>query len=258
MVLADHGGPACGGEWLARVIGAIGRGEFPTVLFEALSDGFGVDHVVVSTVRGRGQMGGELGIMAQAGRMAPRIAERLAHDYVDADWFRRDPNLPLVLATGPEVRTVNLAMIFGRYSREYRRRFFDASHIVDKVAISARIEDDRWLYANFHRLAESGPFGHAERHVLAQHGPLLAAALTRHHQLIRSAKSLDTSASHFKALTPRERDVCAAILRGLTLRGVAASLGVSFNTVLTLRRRAYARLGIATERELVRLSLAHS
>ncbi len=254
MSVSNSMRPVSGSEWLPRVIGAVGRGDFPTVLFGALSDGFGVDHVVVSTVRRRGQMA----IMAQAGRMAPRIAERLAHDYVEDDWFKRDPNLPIVLSTGSEVRTISLAIVLERYTREYRKRFFDPSNIVDKVALSARIEDDCWLYANFHRFAASGPFSRPECSLLVQHGPILAAALARHHQLIRQARSLDTSAPAFKALTTRERDVCAAILAGLTLRGVAASLGVSFNTVLTLRRRAYARLEIATERELVRLSLCQS
>ena len=223
-------------------------------MFEALSEAFGVDHLVISILRRRGR----IGTMATIGRIAPQLAEQLARDYVEADWFKRDPNLALVLSTGPEVQAVSATIIPGRYTREYRKRFFEISNIVDKIALSVRVEDDCWLYANFHRLADRGPFSEAERSALVQHGPVLAAALARHRQLTEQARFLDTSGPAFKALTRRERDVCAAILSGLTLHGVAASLGVSFNTVLTLRRRAYARLGIATERELVRLSLQHS
>ncbi len=107
-------------------------------------------------------------------------------------------------------------------------------------------------------LADSGPFSEAERSAIVLHGSVLASALARHRQLMEQARFLDASGPAFKALTPRERDVCAAILSGLTLHGVAASLGISFHTVHTLRRRAYARLGISTERELVRLSLRNA
>lgn len=245
--------PAPGGEWLPRVIGAIGESGFPAVLFEALNEGFGVDHIVVATLRRRGRTG----TMATVGRIAPQIAERLARDYTEADWFSRDPNLSLVFSTGLEAQTVSPTIVPARYTREYRKRFFEAPNIVDKVALSIRVEDDCWLYANFHRLADSGPFGEAERAALVQHGSVLASALARHRQLVERARFLDVSGPAFKALTPREREVCAAILSGLTLHGVAASLGISFNTVLTLRRRAYARLGIGTERELIRLSLKH-
>ncbi len=241
------------GEWLPRVIGAIGSRDFASVLFDALNEGFGVDHVVVFVLRRHGRMG----TMATVGRVAPQVAEQLARDYLDADWVHRDPNLPLVLSTGSEGQTVSPTIVPGRYTREYRRRFFEKSDIVDKVALSARVEDDCWLYANFHRLSDSGPFSEVERSALMQHGPVLAAALARHRQLTEQARLLDASGPALKVLTPRERDVCAAILNGLTLHGVASSLGISFNTVLTLRRRAYARLGIATERELVRLSLKH-
>lgn len=253
MSVSDSKWPAPQGEWLPRVIGAIGRADFPSVLFEALSKRFGVDHVVVFILRRRGR----LGTLATVGRIAPRLAEQLARDYVEAGWFRRDPNLPLALSADLEVQAVSLTIIAGRYTREYRKHFFESSNIVDKVALSLRVEDDCWLYANFHRLADRGAFSEPERAALLQYGSILASALARHRQLIEQARFLDASGPVFKVLTRREREVCAAILSGLTLHGVAASLGISFNTVATLHRRAYARLGIGTERELVRLSLRH-
>jgi DNA-binding CsgD family transcriptional regulator len=46
-------------------------------------------------------------------------------------------------------------------------------------------------------------------------------------------------------LSARERQVVARIACGITNDGIAADLGVSPATVLTLRRRAYAKLGIS-------------
>lgn len=54
-------------------------------------------------------------------------------------------------------------------------------------------------------------------------------------------------------LPAREVDVCDGILRGITSEGIALKLNVSINTVRTYRKRAYARLGICSHNELMRL-----
>ena len=58
--------------------------------------------------------------------------------------------------------------------------------------------------------------------------------------------------SKIPSLTPRETQVCAQIARGLTSEGIALELGVSINTVLTYRKRAYERMGITSQNELMR------
>lgn len=52
-------------------------------------------------------------------------------------------------------------------------------------------------------------------------------------------------------LPRREVQVCARILYGLSGGGIALDLGISEQTVMTYRKRAYDRLGIATQRELL-------
>jgi DNA-binding CsgD family transcriptional regulator len=47
-------------------------------------------------------------------------------------------------------------------------------------------------------------------------------------------------------LTPRELQVCAHALAGITVAGIATTLGVKDSTVATLRRRAYAKLGVVS------------
>lgn len=54
-------------------------------------------------------------------------------------------------------------------------------------------------------------------------------------------------------LSKRERDVCAGVAAGLTSEGIALELGVGINTVLTYCKRAYARLGISSQNELMRI-----
>jgi DNA-binding CsgD family transcriptional regulator len=51
-------------------------------------------------------------------------------------------------------------------------------------------------------------------------------------------------------LSRRERDVCARIANGLSVDGIAADMGVAPSTVQTLRKRAYAKLGIHGRQQL--------
>ena len=55
------------------------------------------------------------------------------------------------------------------------------------------------------------------------------------------------------ALTPRECEVCARLLCGMTQDGIANDLGLSLPTVKTYRNRAFARLGIHFKNELFSL-----
>jgi len=54
-------------------------------------------------------------------------------------------------------------------------------------------------------------------------------------------------------LSPREIEVCIRIMLGVTSEGIGIDLGISRNTVLTYRKRAYARLNISSQNQLFRL-----
>src|SRR5882757_2373408 len=56
-------------------------------------------------------------------------------------------------------------------------------------------------------------------------------------------------------LPARELEVMALIAHGLSSHGIALELQISVNTVLTYRKRAYSRLDISTQNELMRLLL---
>ncbi len=52
-------------------------------------------------------------------------------------------------------------------------------------------------------------------------------------------------------LSKREGEVCARILYGLSSCGIALDLGIGKESVMTYRKRAYQRLGIGSQRELL-------
>jgi DNA-binding CsgD family transcriptional regulator len=57
-------------------------------------------------------------------------------------------------------------------------------------------------------------------------------------------------AGMFPELTSRERQVCARSIIGMTAEGIALDLGIKQTSVLTYRRRAYARLNICSINQL--------
>lgn len=68
---------------------------------------------------------------------------------------------------------------------------------------------------------------------------------------------IDSSRQRLKTaapqLSPREVEVCIRIMLGITSEGIGIDLGISRNTVLTYRKRAYARLNISSQNQLFRL-----
>ena len=68
---------------------------------------------------------------------------------------------------------------------------------------------------------------------------------------------IDSSRQRLKTvaplLSPREVEVCIRIMLGVTSEGIGIDLGISRNTVLTYRKRAYARLNISSQNQLFRL-----
>jgi DNA-binding CsgD family transcriptional regulator len=57
-------------------------------------------------------------------------------------------------------------------------------------------------------------------------------------------------------LSPREVQVCARALRGMTREGIGLDLGVKTSTVNTLSQRAYRKLNISSLNELFALCLS--
>jgi len=94
-------------------------------------------------------------------------------------------------------------------------------------------------------------------------GDVLTALLQRHKTRCESSLPLfsNSGANLYQrrlmdaglGLSRREIEVCALIARGYTSEGIALELGISINTVLTFRKRAYARLRISSQNELMRL-----
>lgn len=92
--------------------------------------------------------------------------------------------------------------------------------------------------------------------------PLAHDLIGLRHRLIGASGSTasglrDRAVDPFTALSPREAEVCDHAARGVSVAGTAVTLGVSENSVRTLRKRAWRKLGIGSATQLTALVLAN-
>lgn len=96
---------------------------------------------------------------------------------------------------------------------------------------------------------------------LVSHVGVLLTAITKHATMLNQERSLVRALESIAQiemclrsggdLPPREAEVCARVLFGLSSLGISLDLCVSECTVKTYRRRAYQRLALGSERELL-------
>ncbi len=110
-------------------------------------------------------------------------------------------------------------------------------------------------------LARSGntdAFRQSERDALDDAREHLISLTLKHVILCEQARTL-TSLNAIEAridrtaprLPRREAQVCARVLYGMTSAGISIDLAIGEESAMTYRKRAYARLGIASQRELL-------
>ena len=160
------------------------------------------------------------------------------------------------------------------YDPAYRNHFFDRNDLIDKTSTIGRVEEGAVL-CNFYRMGGSWAVlerrspparAHPAARDGADRGALPADARTRAPGTPRRRNCADRTRSlvhtivgkrvaPFDRLTSREREVCERIVLGYTSIGIGLDLDIAFSSVLTYRKRAYAKLGIGTQNELFALCL---
>jgi len=183
---------------------------------------------------------------------APRLVAGLCADYARV-WHARDPLLPPDGSPPPGFATHPvIAEEIG--DAAYRARLFTGADLGGKIAVVSR-EQDRVLYWNLYfRRRMVGAMTRAAA-ALAESGAVLAQALHKHDALSGGgcrdgARFAVLLRNLCPALSPRETEVAALIAAGAEVAQIAASLGIGAQSVMTFRKRAYAKLGISRRAEL--------
>jgi DNA-binding CsgD family transcriptional regulator len=182
-----------------------------------------------------------------------------------ADFYSLDPINPLLDRgdSGEQVVRIASAQIA---DRGYRNVCYDRPAFAEKASFWRR-DRSRWLVVSLFRSGDDGPFASHDLVKIKGCGRLLFPIVAKHQALRRldppsheSRRALVARIEQRIAalptrLTARQLDVCARTAIGMTAEGIALDLGIKTSSVVTHRRRAYDRLGIATGFELTRLLL---
>lgn len=254
---------------IARLTRAVGEPIFEGRLIEFLSTVVPVDHCAIFTYSDSG----EAGHLFTHSRMPRDAAEQLARAYVER-YHAEDPNYPdIQQLKNTRYRTLERRGTSQEYDPDYKKHFFDSSGLIDKAAAVGKVEDGK-VYCNFYRLAGSSTYSDEEWDALSAIMPIATALVAKHYELskarghvfqdngsenivrkciVHNIVSHDVDA--FSVLTEREKQVCERILLGYTTHGIGLDLEIAPTSVATYRKRAYAKLNIASQNELFSLCL---
>lgn len=249
-------------EGFARAVAQIGGRGLDTALLGALNGLAQVDQLAALTV---GRRAAPRALLV-ASRRDVSAARSFTRDYVDG-WHVDDPLLA-------ELRSRNWTkgVMLRRHDPEklpsdaYERRFFSAAGMVDKVAL-LWWSGDSGCYVNCYRTTRSGRYSEREVAALRGGANLVAAIIDGHAARMAFEAEDDPRLAPARraarlvsllgaGLTPREQAVLALVIQGVSTQGVAMKLGIKASSVITLRKRAYARLGVSTLTELTALCIA--
>jgi DNA-binding CsgD family transcriptional regulator len=247
---------APGDAGLRSIIDVMGSADFAPILRDYLEDLCGAEHFALYLMED-----GAFTDIAAASPSTP-VAARQARLYASGEFWRRDPGLaswwngqldhqPVMVRLDPEELECT----------ELRDRIYRPYGVRERVLVSARGRCAN-IALSLIRTNRRGPFSDdnlaalaavagsltsiALKHVSAQQGcSRIASALT---SLPGIERCIARAAS---LLARREAEVCARILYGMTSPGIASDLGIGEESAMTYRKRAYHRLGISSQRELL-------
>lgn len=240
----------------ARVIPAIGRAEFPEQLLSAYRDLAECD--LCSVFLWDEQNGPQLLFAAGMHPDIPGFALSASHAYAQTYWrldamaLRRihdDRGLSLLRMTAADIRNI-----------DYRRDCYQRGGISERLTLldSAGDTGGPTLSVNGYRTVSRGPTPSLAVARMEEAGPTLVAALRRHYELTAhepqgvvstSRNDLSQRAREW-GLSAREAEVVAGLATGHSQTEIAMGAGLTLNSVITYRRRAYQKLKVADRQEL--------
>lgn len=236
---------------LAEVVAALGTADFAAGLLRAINRHVAVDHLAIMRFEDRRRPP----VIESAVWRGGELVASTQRIYLDR-FYPHDPVLRC-FGNGPRLLHLRRDDI---ENRDYRASVYGRAGLLERISM-VTTDGGRLIALNLYRRQPSGAFAPAEVRRLAGQMPLLAAMTVKHvgmlAMLLRSRDRGDRAsalAERLRALQPnltrRELDVLTRSLGGMTSTGIALDLGISLNTVLTYRKRAYARLGVCSQADL--------
>jgi DNA-binding CsgD family transcriptional regulator len=174
---------------------------------------------------------------------------------------RADPSLMAISRQGPQPTWLAKVDIQDVLDRQYRE-CFEAARVQERLSLFSRLDGSLYQLSIF-RGSRTHPYSSLEMQSFATLARLVLQAATRHQALWHEATSIPRRlnleaieqllAGLPGELSRRECEVCARAIAGMTIEGTALDLHIGITSVITYRQRAYQKLGVSRQSELVAL-----
>ena len=234
---------------LGHLISELGDVDFPDRLFSEVRKLCGCAHFVALA----SDQHEPIKVIFATNEGPARLAHATAEKYI-ADHWRYDPVnalLPKLQSADVSVRTTPRDIGSG----QYRRDCYSQPKLSERLSLLRRRNG---ITSRLHLYRADGTASFSERELDAVAGlsEVLFALVAKHSEIARVHTNTPADLRQcLLMMAPemprRELDVCIGIAHGQTSEAIALSLGISANTVLTYRKRAYTRLRITSANELL-------
>lgn len=241
---------------VADLVTALGGGQFPTLLNRYLESRISANVLFAYAIR----TDAEDASLLHSGIEKVELIDKhraLLREYAERG-FLSDPlirSLRGFTETKPFVKVRHASEVT---DVAFRQQYFDSTGDEEELSIIGGRGSAELLYIGFY----GHHFSEAETCFATEQAPLILALLQKDRMLRSFSPCEDSPALTREAalrgaltnnpagLTPREVEVCAQIMRGMSADAIASYLGISAHTVVTHRKRAYAKLKISSQGEL--------
>ena len=243
---------------MGQLIAAVGTPRFESKLFEAAHDVLNCEHFT-AFVENKSS-GRRLLLAANTG--TGLIARPTAAKYMSQYWHLDPANRIDPLNGKDDGVALQIEPETDIQDELYRNDCYTSLRLGERFTLMQRWGQNTYRMS-FYAAGRGSRFGQGNIEHVMKWSDLLMSLIMKNDAAGASASEamlpqLFTNRLHLVAphMPAREAEVCTAILLGMTSEAIALKLGISVNTVLTYRKRAYNRLNISCQNELMRLILA--
>lgn len=246
---------------VAPVVSAIGQDEFASLALDAVDNAIGVDHLSLLRIDTKGTVDFRAATSVGGSHLSEAVSREYFHRFTHLDPIRSVNRRRLVPGSYLLVRVTGKDVM----NAMYRQACYTDAAIGERLTLFTTV--NRLDYQlNLYRTVDRGRFEEDAPRSLSAIAEILLPAVVRHAELVagpgegRSRRmSLEALKHRVRnlndKLSQREIDVCARMLYGQSIEGTAIDLEISHTSVVTYRRRAYAKLGISCHNELFALAM---
>jgi DNA-binding CsgD family transcriptional regulator len=242
-------------KWVDGLALSVGKDAFGDRLIDALSEAIDAEDCAAFQYNRGGVQTLAVGSVRNVDNT------RLAAQRYQNEFWKRDRFLLAhrvqTQAASPPIYSISVEEIA---DKQFRRDCYEFQDVVKQASVQIRLNSGVYALSAFwgHRGHQAGS---EDFERLATVASTLMSFVIRHAEITQSgvrpaAMPIDLSTAEVLVrqfacgLSDREIAVCARLLRGMTMRGIAIELGLSFHSAVTYKRRAFQRLSIATTFEL--------